>query len=83
MAKSDLDIFEQKYFSDFKPVEPLFWRLRLPRAYFEELEMLMASANHEEILGSPVVALCYLAEWYKWRYSPAKNRITLIPRGKR
>ncbi len=74
-ATSSLERFSQKHLGGFDPAEPMFWRLRLPRARFEELEALVAEASHEDLFANPIAALCYLAEWYKWRYSPAKNRM--------
>ncbi|MCM1141371.1 MAG: hypothetical protein NC453_22615 [Muribaculum sp.] len=70
MPTNKLDIFTGKYLQDFNPTEPMFWRLKLTYACFKDLEALIADLSHEEIMDSPVAALCYLAEWYKWRYAP-------------
>lgn len=76
MPKSKLDIFAEKYLKDFNPEQPLFWQLRLPYARFMELEQIVASSTHEELIACGVASLCYLAEWYKWRYAPSNGTAT-------
>lgn len=76
MPTNKLNIFTGKYLQDFNPTEPMFWRLKLKYACFKELETLISDSSHEEIMGSPVAALCYLAEWYKWRYAPTRTWVT-------
>ncbi|MCM1140269.1 MAG: hypothetical protein NC453_17010 [Muribaculum sp.] len=68
-----LDIFAKTYLGGFDPAEPLFWKLRLPYAQFMELEAIIDGSSADEIKGAPIAALAYLAEWYKWRYSPQKT----------
>lgn len=75
MPTNKLDIFAGKYLQDFNPTEPMFWRLKLTYACFKELESMIADSSHEEIAGSPVAALCYLAEWYKWRYASTRSGV--------
>lgn len=43
----------------------------MPYARFVELEQIVASSTQEELMACGVASLCYLAEWYKWRYAPA------------
>ena len=76
MPKSKLDIFQNTYLKDFTPDEPLFWKFRLPYAQFLELEAIIDGSSADEIKGAPVAALAYLAEWYKWRYSPQRTTAT-------
>lgn len=75
MPKNKLDIFAEKYLKDFNPEQPLFWRLRLPYVRFVELEQIVASSTQEELMTCGVASLCYLAEWYKWRYAPSKGSV--------
>ncbi len=71
MPKSKLDIFAEKYLKDFNPEQPFFWRLQLPYARFVDLEQIVALSPQEELMACGVASLCYLAEWYKWRYAPS------------
>lgn len=62
--------FINNHLSNFNPSEPMFWRMKLSYADFCELEAAVADASDAEMMAHPVAALCYLAEWYKWRYAP-------------
>ena len=73
MAKNKLDIFTKKHLNDFNPSEPMFWRMKLSYADFCELEAAVADASDADMMAQPVAALCYLAEWYKWRYAPGRG----------